>query len=565
MPEIVATVPELVDAAAAAAPERVVAFPGCGETYRELSARSLTAAVALRRLGVGPGDFVGFLAPACLEVVELIVAAARLGAVIVPINLRFKAAEIGYLVNNADLRVLLVGGGFVELVREALPSLDTARAGRLGLVEAPSLRRVLLLDGAGDVDGAGGTDGVFESWPAELARAAGSPGSERADVTAAQAGIRTDDPVLMMYTSGTTARPRGCLHSHATVVHQGAALASRLRLTTEDRFWTPLPFFHVGGFDVLFSSLWARADMHHAGAFEPGVAVRQLARERCTVAFPAFETIWLPVLDHPEFPGADLSALRLVINVGTPERMRSMQARVPHAKQISCTGSTEAMGFCCVGRIEDDAESRASSCGPMVEGTEGRIVDRETGLDAPDGVPGEFLIRGTVRFLRYHRDPELTAARIDADGWYHTGDVLVRDARGRFAFVGRLDDRLKVGGENVAASEIEDFLAAHPAVGIVAVVGAADARYGEVAAAFVQLRPGASVGERELIDFCRGRIATYKVPRYVRFVEEWPMSGTKIQKFRLRARIAADLAARGITEAPPMSSSRVDQPVPTKR
>lgn len=548
------TVGALLDAVRDDAGDAEIAFSSERAHYRELAAGSATAAVVLRRLGVGPGDAVGLLAHAGIAFVELVLAAARIGAVVVPVNTRFKAAELGYVFENADVRVLVVAADLVPLVREALPGLAVARPGRLGLPEAPALRHVLALDGP--------ADGVVGSWAAHRAQAAGAGPGERATVGADQAGVLADDPVLILYTSGTTSRPRGCVHSHSTPLHEGAALAARLRLTPADVFWTPLPFFHVGGYDVLFAGLWARSGMRHVGAFEPGTALRQLADERVTVAFPAFETIWLPVLGHPDFDDADLSALRLVINVGTPERMRSMQARLPGAIQISCTGSTESMGFCCVGSMDDDAEVRATTSGPPVEGMECRIVDPETGAAVPDGTVGEFVFRGAVRFLRYHRDPALTAERIDADGWFHSGDALVRDAAGRYTFVGRLADRLKVGGENVSPAEVEDWLAGHPAVGIAAVVAAPDARYGEVPAAFVQLRPGARATEEELVEHCRGRIATFKVPRYVRFVDEWPMSGTKIQKFRLRERITAELAERGITEAPRVSSVRDPSPVP---
>ncbi len=540
------TVGMLVDNVAEEYPEQSIVFPTERETYRDLATNSLAAAVALQRLGVGPGDAVGVLAHAGLPVVELIIATARLGAVVVPINTRFKAAELAYLVDNADLRVLIAGPDFLGMLGEALPSLGDARPGRMSLPEAPTLRHVATLGGIHMT--------AIEDWPALLAAAARAEEGERTAIIEAQADIWPDDPVLVMYTSGTTSRPRGCVHSHSTLLHQGAALAIQLRLGPDDRFWTPLPFFHVGGFDVLFAALWSGAGTHHSGIFDPGTALRQLAGDRCTVAFPAFETIWLAVLGHPDFAGTDLSALRVVINVGTPERMRSMQAQVPQAIQISCTGSTESAGFCCVGSIDDPAETRATTSGPVVEGVDGKIIDPETGADVPDGTLGEFLVRGTVRFLRYHRDPVLTAERIDADGWYHTGDGLIRDPDGRFIFVTRLADRLKVGGENVAAAELEDLLARHPSAGIVQVVAAPDAYYGEVPAAFVQLRPGATATEAELIDFCRERIAGFKVPRYVHFVDEWPMSGTKIQKYRLRERIATDLADRGITEAPRVSS-----------
>jgi fatty-acyl-CoA synthase len=188
-----------------------------------------------------------------------------------------------------------------------------------------------------------------------------------------------------------------------------------------------------------------------------------------------------------------------------------------------------------------------------------RVVDPETGIEVSPRMPGEFRFRGVSRALGYHRDPELTARRIDAGGWFASGDQVIADEAGRLRFLTRLGDVLKIGGENMAAAELEGFLSEHPAVGIVAVVGAPDARYGEVAAAFVQLRPGTSATEQEIIDFCRGQIATFKVPRYVRFISdtaEWPMSGTKVQKFRLRARIADELAERGITEASKISSLR---------
>lgn len=541
------TAPGLLDQVAQDVPRAELSFPTERVGYRELADGSTTAAVALRRLGIGPGDAVGILAHGSVPVVELILATARLGALVVPINVRFKAHEVGYVVDNADLRVLLVASDLAPLIREALPSFAGSRRGHLSLIESPTLRHVLLLDGA--------AEGAFESWPGARSSAAVADQPESQVILDAQADIEPDDPVLMMYTSGTTSRPRGCLHTHSTLVHEGAALAERLRLTDEDSFWTPLPFFHVGGFDVLFASLWARASMRHVGVFDPGTALRQLAEERCTVAFPAFETIWLPVLDHPDLPTTDLSALRVVINVGTPERMRSMQARLPGAIQISCTGCTESAGFCCVGSIDDPAETRATVSGPVVDGMEARVVDPDTGRDVPDGEVGEFVFRGSVRFLRYHRDPELTAARIDSDGWFHSGDALTRDAEGRFTFVGRLADRFKVGGENVSPAEVEDFLATHPAVGIVQIVAAPDAHYGEVGAAFVQLRNGISAGEQELIDFCRGAIATFKVPRYVRFVEEWPMSGTKIQKFRLREWIAVELSESAVAEAPRIRST----------
>jgi acyl-CoA synthetase (AMP-forming)/AMP-acid ligase II len=240
-------------------------------------------------------------------------------------------------------------------------------------------------------------------------------------------------------------------------------------------------------------------------------------------------------------------------DVGTPERMRYMQDRLPGAVQISCTGSTEGAGFVCVGDPADPPEARALYAGRPVAGMEARIVDPLTGADLPDHTPGEFVFRGVSRFTRYYRDPRTTAERIDDDGWYHSGDLLERDSQGRFRFHSRLSDVLKVGGENVSAAEVEDQIAGLPGVSVVQVVAAPDGHYGEVAAAFVELRPGASLTESEITGHCLERMATFKVPRYVRFVTEWPMSGTKIQKGRLRQRIADELAAASVTEAPRLS------------
>jgi fatty-acyl-CoA synthase len=217
---------------------------------------------------------------------------------------------------------------------------------------------------------------------------------------------------------------------------------------------------------------------------------------------------------------------------------------------------TEAAGVISFADINDDLEKRLSTGGFPMPGMQVRTIDPETGLDTPPNTPGELLYRGSHVFSGYYKDPELTAASFDEDGWFHTGDLMVLDEDGRLSFVSRLKDMLKVGGENVAAAEVEGFLLGHPAVYMAQVVGAPDAKYVEVPAAFVQLKPGQRASEQELIDFCRGRIASFRVPRYVRFVREYPMSGTKVKKNVLRQVIADDLAARGITEAPVIRSAR---------
>ena len=510
----------LFDEAAQRRPDAdAVAFPASRATFAHLRTASIERARALAAAGVSHGDLVGLLVPADVTNIELLLGLWRLGAIPVPINARYKARELTYVVEHSGMRLLLCDRGAQSLVEQA------------------DLRcRVVVLD---DDDGF----------------AAGAAGLSAAELEQRSAAVLPDDDAVLLYTSGTTANPKGALHSHSSLVTEGRNVAGRLGLAEHDRFWSPLPMFHCGGFCTMMGS-WANGSTFcHVGVFDATVALDQLERERCTFAFPAFEMIWLAVLDHPRYESADLSALRVVVNVGVPERLRQMQQRMPGQTQVSSYGSTESCGFMCIGNTADPLDVRVSTSGRPLPGMELRIVDPDSGRDAAPGETGEAWFRGPTRFSRYHRDPEHTASVIDADGWYHSGDLLKQDTEGRVTFMGRLKDMLKVGGENVAAAEIESFLLTHPAVQLVQVVGAPDARYIEVPCAFVELAPGASTTEQELIDHCLGKIATFKVPRYVRFVTEWPLSDTKIQKFRLSERIATELREAGITEAAKLSSA----------
>ena len=269
---------------------------------------------------------------------------------------------------------------------------------------------------------------------------------------------------------------------------------------------------------------------------------------------PAFETIWLPVVDHPRWAEVDQDRLRFVVVVGTEQMLREMQSRHPQAPVMSCFGQTEACGYFSLVLPDDPLDVRVTTGGFPLPGMEAKIVNHETGERLPAGELGEICYKGPNSFDGYFREEELTASVFDSEGYFHTGDLGLMDAEGRVTFRNRIKDMLKVGGENVAAAEVEDYLQTHPAVHIVQVVAAPDKRYVEVPAAFVEVEPGHTATEAELIDFCRGKIATFRVPRYVRFVNEWPMSGTKIKKFELRERIAHELAEAGIEEAPKVVS-----------
>lgn len=516
-----ATTIDVFERAASQRPEApAVIFPDGRATYSELQQASMRVARSLRSRGIGGGDLVGVLLAADLHNIECLLGIWRLGAVPVPINPRFKASELSFVVEHSGMSLLLAGEAGIALAREADLSCDVLCT----------------------------ADGELLSTGREV---------QESEIEKLTAAIGAADDCLLLYTSGTTASPKGAVHTHSSLVHEGRNVSEHLGLTPQDIFWSPLPMFHCGGFCTMMAAWYHASTFCHPGAFEPTVAIEQLERERCTFAFPAFETIWLAVLDHPSYATADLSALRVVVNVGVPERLRQMQERMPGIVQISSFGSTESCGFMCMGDVNDSLELRCSTSGRPLREMEMRIVDPDTGEDVPPGQPGEALLRGVTRFARYHRDPEYTEKVIDSDGWFHSGDLLRMDESGRVSFIGRLKDVLKVGGENVSAAEIENYLTGHPAVKIVQVVGVPDARLIEVPCAFVELVPGQSATEQELIDYCLGQIATFKVPRYVRFVTEWPISGTKVQKFRLRERIERELAQAGITEAPRLSSAKV--------
>lgn len=267
--------------------------------------------------------------------------------------------------------------------------------------------------------------------------------------------------------------------------------------------------FHIGGVAFALSCANVGATDVHAGNFRPDVAVRQLAEERVTVALPAFETIWLAVLHHPDFDAGALYALRLVFNIGVPERLRGMQELLPNAHQVSGFGGTEACGFLTIGLAGDPLAERVESTGFPLEGIDLRVVDPDTGVDVGPGVLGEIRFRGYARFDGYYGDAERAAGAIDADGWFHSGDMGTLDVDGRLTYVTRLKDMLKVGGENVAA-EIESHLLTHPAVLMAQVVSAPDARYVEVPCAFIVCRPDATATEDELVEHCLGQIATFR-------------------------------------------------------
>jgi acyl-CoA synthetase (AMP-forming)/AMP-acid ligase II len=357
--------------------------------------------------------------------------------------------------------------------------------------------------------------------------------------------VRVRDVALMLYTSGTTANPKGCLITHEAQVRNSIALGRhRYRLTHADSLWSPLPMFHIAAVLPMLAIFDVGGTFVTMGFFDPGLALRMLEENKVTATYPCFVTIMQGLIFHPDFAKRDLTGIRLMNSnfaVQPAGVAEPIMKAMPDAVQVGTYGMTETSGTVSTGSPEEPEGQRITRLGRPLPGLEVRVADPETGLPVATGTRGELLVRGYCLLEGYYRDPEKTAQALDREGWFHTGDIGSMDEAGTLMFHGRFKDMLKVGGENVAAAEIEAQLQRHPAVKLAQVVGIPDAKYAEVPAAFVELLPDRQATEAELIESCRREIAGFKVPRHIRFVTEWPMSSSKIQKFRLRAALIEEL------------------------
>jgi fatty-acyl-CoA synthase len=511
----------------------LLVFPDERRTYAAMLTAANEHARSLIALGVRPRDHVGILMPNSPEYIELLFGICLAGGVAVPVNARYKAPELRYVIDDADLVGIVCSdriseyANFAGLLAEALPGLTSAPSPeRLDLAVAPRLRFAAQFGRQVD-------EFLLSEAGFRARAAAAAPASAAAEfpVDGAAAGGAT---ALLMYTSGTTANPKGCPLSHSALVRNGANMnRERYRLTPDDRFWAPLPMFHMASILPLLACMDAGATLLSMLRVEAGAALDMLERECATIAFPAFPTVTNDLISHPSFSRRDLSRLRRINNVAPPDVLRRFQAAFPRAVQTGAYGLTEATGVIAFNDPDEDLETRLHTCGRPFAGIEVKIIDPVSLENLPAGERGEIWIRGYAVFSGYHKAPEKNAECFH-DGWFRTGDLCSVDASGQISFHGRIKDMLKVGGENVAAIEIESLLATHPAVKLAQVIGVPDERLLEVPAAFVELNEGAMASADELIDYCKSRVASFKVPRSVHFVSEWPMSATKVQKHRLR-------------------------------
>ena len=521
---------EVLNSAAAKWPQkRALIFPDAELTFSSLRAKARQKARSLISAGVRAGDHVGILSLNLPEYVESIFAISMAGATAVPVNARYRGAELRQVIADSDIRLLLTTSQFDDRIDFCTQLTDcysdlsaSLNPNALRLAEAPLLESIVLFEPVQKLGFVSSTD--FEKCGIDIT-------DEALNERSASAGL--ESICLMIYTSGTTSVPKGCRLSHRAFVRNAAAEKERFAIAEDDCLWDPLPFFHISSLLPMVASMWAGAAYATDTHFDVDRALEQIYHLEPTILFPAFPAIMGDLLSHDDFQADKMARVRLVNNVAPASRLIENMAKLPQAVHVSAYGLTEISGVACHGSATDTDLERAHTCGRTFDGIDARIVCPESQSELGPDEEGEIQLRGYALFTDYYNDPEKTREVMTEDGWLRTGDIGALDARGRLAFRGRLKDMLKVGGENVAALEIEALLLTHPAVKMAQVVGAPHDRLGEVPAAFIELSEDAHCGEEEIIQFCRSNIASFKVPRIVRFVEQWPSSATKIQKFKL--------------------------------
>jgi fatty-acyl-CoA synthase len=526
----------------ASRPALVVRHQNVRLSYAELRHAVDKLATGLLTLGLEPGDRIGIWSPNTSEWVLTQFATAKAGLILVNINPSYRVAELEYALNKVGCKALILAERFkssdyVGMLRELAPELGHAQPGKLESGRLPALRSVVLLG---------------ESWHpgtlrfAEIMARGGAAQQQRIAELGPQ--LQFDQPINIQFTSGTTGFPKGATLSHHNILNNGFFIGEAMRLTPQDRLCIPVPLYHC--FGMVLGNLAAvthGACMVFPGeGFDPLATLQTVAEERCT-ALHGVPTMFIAQLDHPQFAGFDLSSLRTGIMAGSPcptEVMKRAGAKMNLSEITIAYGMTETSPVSFQSSTTDPLERRVSTVGRIQPHIEVKIVDLN-GRIVPTGTPGELLTRGYCVMLGYWGDEERTREAIDAARWMHTGDLATIDADGYCNIVGRIKDMVIRGGENVYPREIEEFLYRHPKIQDVQVIGVPDDRYGEEICAWVKLRPGVTANDEEIRAFCRDQIAHYKVPRYIKFVDEFPMTVTgKIQKFIMRERTIDELGLK---------------------
>jgi len=509
-------------------------------TYRGLKERVDTLAAGLLALGLEPGERVGIWSPNNAEWTVAQFATAKAGIILVNINPAYRLAELEYALNKAGCTALITAERFkaseyVGMLRELAPELATAAPGELRATRLPQLRLAINI-------GAERLPGMLRFCDvAELGGAA-----ERDRLAALADTLQFDDPINIQFTSGTTGFPKGATLTHHNILNNGFFIAETMKFTERDRVCIPVPLYHCFGMVIgnLGCLTHGAAMVYPSEGFDPLAALETIEAERCTALY-GVPTMFIAQLDHPDFARFDLSSLRTGMMAGSPcpiEVMRRAVERMNLRDIVIGYGMTETSPASTATTTGDPIERRVGTVGRVLPHTEVKIVDAE-GRIVPRGTAGELLTRGYLVMLGYWDDEEKTREAIDAAGWMHTGDLATLDAEGYCNIVGRIKDMVIRGGENIYPREIEEFLYRHPKIQDVQVFGIPDPRFGEELCAWVRLRDGETAVTEEIRAFCAGQIAHYKIPRHVKFVDEFPMTVTgKIQKFAMRDEMIRELS-----------------------
>jgi len=508
-------------------------------SYCELQAQIDAFAAGLVALGLKPGERVGIWSPNNAEWVVTQFATAKAGLILVNINPAYRLAELEYALNKSGCVALITASRFkssdyIAMLRDLAPELATASPGGLHAARLPELRLVITI----------GAD--TEKGMVPFADVAGLGGDgERRRLGFLAETLQFDDPINIQFTSGTTGFPKGATLTHHNILNNGFFIARAMRFTEADRLCIPVPLYHCFGMVLgnLACLTHGAAMVYPSEAFEPLAALEAVEAERCT-ALHGVPTMFIAEMDHPDFHRFDLQSLRTGIMAGSPCPIEVMKRAVDlmHLNEITIAyGMTETSPVSFQSSTDDPLDRRVSTVGRVQPHVEVKIVDAE-GRVVPRGTPGELMTRGYPVMLGYWNDPERTAESIDSAGWMKTGDLATIDDEGYCNIVGRIKDMVIRGGENVYPREIEEFLYRHPKIQDVQVIGVPDPRFGEELCAWVRLRDGENAAPEDIQDFCKGQIAHYKIPRYIKFVDAFPMTVTgKVQKFLMREETIREL------------------------
>ncbi len=505
---------------------------GLRYTYRQFNDACRLLAKGLLRLGIKKGDNISIWAYNVPEWVLLQFASAKIGAILVTVNTSYKSAELEYILNQSDSTSLFMVGSFkesdyVDVLSGVVPELATSQPGALSSPKLPFLKNVIFI-GSETPAGMLNFDSIIKL----------GEGVPDAELAAIEATLNCHETINMQYTSGTTGFPKGVMLTHSNIVNNGFNIGECMKFSEKDRLCIPVPFFHCFGCVLaVMASVTHGTTMVPVEIFDPLKVLQTIEKEKCT-AVHGVPTMFIAELEHPEFSTFDLTTLRTGIMAGSNcpiEVMKKVNSDM-HASEITIAyGQTESSPVITQTRTDDAIELRVATVGRSLPDVEVKIVDIETGETLPPGKQGELCTRGYHVMRGYYKMPDETARAIDSENWLHTGDLAIMDDHGYCKITGRIKNMIIRGGENIYPREIEEFLYTHPKVSDIQVYGVPDRKYGEQVMAAVILKNGVEMSEEEIREFCRGKIANYKIPKYVKFVDSYPMTASgKIQKFKMR-------------------------------